>query len=582
MAFESRCFTAGYCDKMDIGNSKQENHQGLVFSSFNWRAMLTPNSIIKLTFGIGLFLLAVCFNVPVGLAQGPVLPASTSPAPEIIPGEVVVKFQDNVSVAGARNSLRAEGLRLLEVSAHDQALRVQVVPGQEATAIADLLARGDVEYATFNYRIYAAGDPSDSYYAFQWGLHNTGQTGGTPGADISASAAWDLYTGGNEVIIAMIDSGVDLDHPDLAGKITSGSQAGYNYISPTAMPNDDNGHGTHVAGIAAAVSNNNKGVAGVSWGAKIMPLKILDSAGNGETFDLAQAIRYAVDHGAKVINMSLGGSCGEGWPDVEEAVNYAASKGVILVAASGNYNTGVFCPAALNGVIAVGATDDMDFRSYYSNYGSDLDVVAPGDYIYSTLIDSNPAGLGTYGYKSGTSMATPAVAGLAALLWSYAPTLNSAHIQSVIQDSADDLGATGWDQYYGYGRINARRALEAVTIQTSPVQTYLFVDNNTGSAAGYVQLTTPGVETINWSATISPAVSWLSLAPPTSGSISAASAAQFSFTATRPTTYGQYVANVVVSGTTASGIALAPRITQVTLYYAPETRRFYFPIITHN
>jgi subtilisin family serine protease len=537
----------------------------------------------KTTSIIILCLFVFCFSASAGLAQGPGFQPPALATPPIVPGEIVVKFQSNISLAGARNSLRAEGMQLLQASTNNQPLRVQVTPGQEATAIADLLARGDVEYATFNYQIHTQGDPNDAGYNLQWALRNSGQTLGTPGADISASEAWDLYTGGSDVIIAVIDTGVDLDHPDLAAKITSGSQAGYNFISPGANPNDDNGHGTHVAGIAAAASNNGKGVAGVSWGAKIMPLKILDSGGGGTTYNLSQAIMYAADHGAKVINMSLGGNCGPGWPDVEAAIDYAVDKGGLLIAASGNdYSASVFCPGAINGVMAVGATDDDDFRASYSNYGSALDVVAPGSSIYSTLIDSNPAGAGTYGYNSGTSMASPHAAGLAALLWSYAPDLSRGQIESIIQGTADDLGSSGWDQYYGYGRINARRALEIVTLQTAPAQTIMFLDNDPATVSSIIQVATPSIASITWSAVISPAVPWLSLSSPATGAISAATGGQLDLVAVPPSAYGQYSTTVVVTGTTTTGVEIGPRLTQVTLHYVPKVQTYFLPIIPKN
>jgi subtilisin family serine protease len=391
------------------------------------------------------------------------------------------------------------------------------------------------------------------------------------------------------VIVAIIDTGVDLDHPDLVAKITSGSEVGYNYVSPGSPPNDDSSlnHGTHVAGIAAASSNNGKGIAGVSWGARIMPLKVLDSSGNGSTYNLSLAIRYAADHGARVINMSLGGGCGLGWPDVEDAVNYALGKGAVLVAASGNnYSTPVLCPAAINGVIAVGATDSSDNRPSFSTYGSALAVAAPGSSIYSTIIDSNPAGLGTYGYLSGTSMATPHVAGLAALLWSFAPSLSNSQVRNTIQTTTDDLGTAGWDQYYGYGRINARRALEAVALQTSPAQPFLFVADNLSSASSNVQVTTLSPETITWSASISPTVSWLSLTPPASGQVLATSSDQFiilNATIPSPGNYGLYTANLVMTGTLSStGAQIGPIVIQVDLQYIPEAHIYYLPLISKN
>jgi len=511
-------------------------------------------------------LLVVAWGAASGAAQGPVVqgppPVVT---PEIVPGEIIVKFQPNVGRLGAQNSLQAEGLRPLEISPETGLIRVEVKPGQETQAIAELLARGDVVYATYNYKIYALGNPNDPSYGSQWGLNNAQDH------DIDAPEAWDIHTGGSSVTIAVIDTGVDLDHSDLQAKIV----AGKDYVNNDSLADDDNGHGTHVAGIAAASGNNGIGIAGVSWGAKVMPLKVLNSAGSGTTADLAEAIVYAADNGAKVINMSLGASCGSGWPDVEEAINYALGKGVLLVAASGNnYSTPVLCPGAINGVVAVGATDSNDARPSYSTYGAALDVAAPGSGIYSTYYG------GGYTTMSGTSMASPHVAGLAALLRSYAPGMTSSEVEALIKQTTDDLGSAGWDQYYGYGRINARRALERIALQISPAQPVLFIDDDPGVASSQVRVITPNSEPINWSASISPTVSWLTLSPPISGSVSSTSTNQFiTFNATKPQGgYDLYLATLVLTGTTGSGVTVGPIVAQVQLHYVPEVKTLYFPV----
>ncbi len=518
-----------------------------------------------------LALLAVALAGRSGSAQGPVAQGTPSPVsmPEIVPGEIIVKFQPGVGRLGAQNSLRAEGLRPLEVSPETGVLRVEVTPGQETRAIDELLARGDVAYATYNYKIYALGDPNDTFYSNQWGLKNAQDH------DIDAPEAWSIYTGGSNVTIAVIDTGVDLDHPDLAAKIV----AGWDYVNSDSLADDDNGHGTHVAGIAAASSNNGIGIAGVSWGAKVMPLKVLNYAGNGGTYNLALAIKYAADNGAKVINMSLGGSCGTGWPDVEEAVNYAVGKGVLVVAASGNnYSTPVMCPGAINGVMAVGATDSTDTRASYSTYGTALDIAAPGSSIYSTYYG------GGYITMSGTSMATPHVAGLAALLRSFAPTMTNSAIETLIEQTADDLGSAGWDQYYGYGRINAHRALERIALQVLPAQPLLFIDDDPLAISSQVSIVTQNPDIITWSASISPTVSWLTISSPTSGSISSASTVQvLNFNVTIPSpgdyTNNPHTATLVLTGTTSTGVNVGPLTTPIQLYYVPKVQTLYFPLI---
>jgi thermitase len=521
----------------------------------------------KITLVSVLTVLVMAWGAVSGAAQGPVVqgppPAIT---PEIVPGEIIVKFQSDVGRLGAQNSLRAEGLRPLEISPETGFMRVEVKPGQESQAIAELLGRGDVAYATYNYKIYALGNPNDPSYGSQWGLNNAQDH------DIDAPEAWDIHTGGSGVTIAVIDTGVDLDHPDLQAKIV----AGKDFVNNDSLADDDQGHGTHVAGIAAASGNNGIGIAGVSWGAKVMPLKVLNYAGSGTTADLAEAIVYAADNGAKVINMSLGDYCGSGWPNVEDAVNYALGKGVLLVAAAGNTgSTPVLCPAAINGVMAVGATDSSDSRAYYSTYGAALDVAAPGSGIYSTYYG------GGYTTFSGTSMASPHVAGLAALLWSFAPGMTSSEVEALIEQTADDLGSAGWDQYYGYGRINARRALERIALQVSPAQPLLFIDDDPGVVSSQVRVITQNPETITWSASISPTVSWLTLSPPASGSVSSVSTNQFitlNATIPSPGSYGLYPANLVLTGTTSSGGTVGPITTQVQLRYVSEVQTIYFPL----
>lgn len=290
--------------------------------------------------------------------------------------------------------------------------------------------------ADATYEVY----PNDPYFEQQWGL-----------SLIEAPKAWSLTRGRPTVLIAVLDSGIDLDHPDLADKLRTDED--WDFVEEDDVAEDQNGHGTHVAGIAAAATNNGEGIPGLGWEATLLSVRVLDAAGSGYASDLAAAIRYAADHGAQVINMSLGGpaSC----PSyVQSAVDYAYEKGVLLVAAAGNMqgNTPNF-PANCNHVLGVAATNSDDTRASYSNYGSHVSIAAPGTSIYSTLVG------GWYGYKSGTSMATPHVAGLAALVWARYPTYTPDQVASAILDNADDLDSPGWDMYTGCGRINAYQSL---------------------------------------------------------------------------------------------------------------------------
>ena len=215
---------------------------------------------------------------------------------------------------------------------------------------------------------------------------------------------------------------------------------------------DDYGHGTHVAGIAAAQTNNGVGIAGMAGGSRLMTVKVLDQYGLGWYFDIARGIVYAVDNGARVINLSLGGTAPS--ETLQAAADYAREKGALLVAATGNSGGRVLYPAACERVIAVAATDRTDQHPTFSNYGPQVDVAAPGVDIYSTWYRRDG-----YFSQSGTSMATPHVSGLAALIWSERPTWSPEQIDDTLMRTALDVQAPGWDPYSGWGRIDAHLAM---------------------------------------------------------------------------------------------------------------------------
>ncbi len=302
--------------------------------------------------------------------------------------------------------------------------------------------------------------PNDPSFGEQWGLNNTGQTvhgdPGTADADIDAPEAWDLETGGDDVIIAIIDSGVSYSHPDLAAKLVPGwnVQAGNDdaddswYIS----------HGTHCAGIAAAIGDNNEGICGVSWGARIMPVKVLNTFGNGTETDCGNGVIWAADHGAKVGSMSLGFTQGSSF--FHDAIIYGHDAGMVLCVATGNTpGVPIFYPARWPETIAVGATDNDDVLADFTTTGPEMSVVAPGVEIYSCWDTATKPN--TYVYDGGTSMACPHVSGLAALIFSANPDLTNDQVRYLIESTADDLGTPGWDEEYGWGRINAFAAVSA-------------------------------------------------------------------------------------------------------------------------
>lgn len=282
--------------------------------------------------------------------------------------------------------------------------------------------------------------PNDELFKdYQWNL-----------PEIETLQGWNITKGDENIIVAVVDTGIDLDHPDLHDKIVQG----YNAINSDNEPHDDVGHGSHVAGIIAANVDNQQGVAGMSWYNKIMPIKVLDESGAGSAYHVAQGIIWATDHGASVINLSLGNYVDSQF--LHDAVRYAYDRGVVLIAASGNDNTSKpGYPAAYPEVFAVAATDYKNERAIFSNYGDYIDVAAPGEHIASTYMN------GQYAALSGTSMATPHVSALAAMIRSIRPSLSNIEVMNIMRTSVLDLGEAGKDIYYGYGLIDVKKALES-------------------------------------------------------------------------------------------------------------------------
>ena len=324
---------------------------------------------------------------------------------------------------------------------------------------------------------------NDQYDHLQWSLNNNEQLWGVEGADISAVDAWGVTHGSDAITIAVIDEGVDLAHPDLASKLVAGYDAtgGGSGGGPTG----DDAHGTGCAGIAAAVTNNSNGVAGIARQPKIMPVRSL-AEGTGQTSWLADGINWAAANGADVLSNSWGG--GTPATAITSAIASARSsgrggKGAVVVFATGNDNDSVFYPANLDTTLAVGALSPCDQRKsptscdgefwWGSNYGSELDIMAPGVHMYTTDI-SGSAGYdpGAYFYDfNGTSSATPVVSGVAALILSLNPDLTATQVENILTSTADDLRSAGWDSETGWGRVNAYEALLA-----APPDSQIFAD----------------------------------------------------------------------------------------------------------
>ncbi|MDQ7841426.1 MAG: S8 family peptidase [bacterium] len=411
-------------------------------------------------------------------AAVPALPLRTRlDRPVYVPNQLMVKFRPGVAAAVA-TSLHAQAggavLRTIE------RLDVQVVrlgPGvAAAAAMAAYRASGLVEYVEQDAYAYRTVTPTDPMYGSQWHY-----------PQIGLPAAWDITTGG-PVIVAVLDTGIRFNHPDLIGVTVLGSGPVTDFVSDLDNGDGDGrdndptdpgcpglpaiqSHGTHVAGTVAARTNNGEGVAGVNWGGvsatKIMPLRVLGGCGSGTFADIIDAIIYAAERGAKVINMSLGGSPGN-YPTVDSAITYARNAGATLVAAAGNDYCGpVLYPAQNLNVIAVAATTNTNERARYSNCGPEIDVAAPGGGTASPPPATGPGVLSatwspnlgnTYLSFQGTSMATPHVAGLVALMISRGIT-GPATIQSVLESTATDLGPAGKDTQFGSGLVNAAAAV---------------------------------------------------------------------------------------------------------------------------
>ncbi|HBN08841.1 MAG TPA: peptidase S8 [Cyanobacteria bacterium UBA8530] len=328
-------------------------------------------------------------------------------------------------------------------------IEVLAVPQNELdSSLAKLKTDPSVAYAQACHTVRAVVNaPNDPLFSKQYGPQIT-----------KTVEAWQ-YSKGDKVTIAIVDTGIDLGHPELKAKLV----AGYNVMKKGQPPRDDNGHGTHCAGVAAASTFNGVGIAGMAPNAKLMPVKVLGPGGNGSDAGVAEGITWAADRGADIISLSLSGP--EESKVMKEACDYAAAKGALVIAAMGNAGNGEKgYPAAYPGVMAVGAADEKDETADFSQYGEWISVSAPGVAIYSTFptyqVDMNEYGYPqNYAALDGTSMATPAVAGLAALVKSLHPGLDAAGIKQRIEKSADDRGKAGFDAHFGHGRVNALRAL---------------------------------------------------------------------------------------------------------------------------
>ncbi|MFJ6156579.1 S8 family serine peptidase [Pseudarthrobacter sp. NPDC092184] len=382
--------------------------------------------------------------------------------PSHIAGQIMVKFRDHGAAAAV---LRGYGLSDGPEIGGTGARLIKVPAGKELQLVDALGRNPAVEYAEPDQIVTPAA--ADQYIDRQYALNNSGQSftntagtltvgGGTADADVDAVEAWGV-TKGLGIRVAVLDSGVASDNPDIAPKVVARAN-----FSGASTGEDNYGHGTHVSGTVAASEGNTIGVAGVCPGCSILDGKVLNDSGVGSSSGLANGINWAVTNGAKVINMSLGVRASR---TLETAVNNAWAKGAVLVAAAGNGgNQTKIYPAGYANVIAVAATDNKDAKASFSTYGASwVDIAAPGVNVYSTfpnhkfyLGTQNNRSMG-YDVGNGTSMSAPIVAATAALAWSVNPELDNQAIREKVQSSADKIPGTG--TYWANGRVNANNAV---------------------------------------------------------------------------------------------------------------------------
>ncbi len=428
--------------------------------------------------------------------------------PQVVENEVIVKFAPAISASSIQSVLTALNAKTIDMIPALGVRQIKLPATLSISqAVSELKKSPQVLYAEPNYICHAYIKPNDPLFARLWGLENTGQDGGQSGADINATAAWNSGTGSAGVVVGIIDSGMDYRHEDLKANVFTNSSEdawsdplnpatgnkidddhngyvddwkGWNFVNNTNDPVDDNSHGTHVAGTIGAAGNNGVGVTGVCWQIRLLPLKFLNANGDGNTYNAAKAITYAADLKVKILNNSWGGTDNATY--LLEAVQYAADKGVLFVAAAGNdgLNTDEYpnYPACyeVGNIISVAASDQSDQRALWggednpsdecgftcnnvmaatpgSNYGPhSVDLAAPGKGIWSTV----PGG---YARFDGTSMASPHVAGAAALIWSKYPGLSSSQVRDRLFANVDQVaGFTG--VVATNGRLNLFKAMQ--------------------------------------------------------------------------------------------------------------------------
>lgn len=416
---------------------------------------------------------------PPALAPGPPSNSASRPLPPHRPDEILIKFREQASPS-QRQAIRAQ----LGAGTRRQLLRgIEHLKLGRGVSIEEALERyrrhPHVLYVEPNYLIQISVLPDDAEFDRQWGLHNRGQTEGTPGADIGADEGWNISTGSHDILLAVVDTGIDYTHPDLVDNIWHNPGEipgngldddgngfiddvhGWDFVADDAVPLDENGHGTHVSGIAGAVGDNALGIAGVAWKVSLVPLRALDANGFGDIADSIDAYEYAISIGARIVNNSWVAPPSQA---LQDAVQATEDADILMVAAAGNTGFSLeffpVYPASFpnDNIVAVTSLDDEDRRLFFSSFGSvSVDLAAPGLFIFSTLSG------GHYGFNSGTSMSTPHVSGAAALLMSVAPDLPASSARRILVETAEPTEAFSGLTVSG-GKLHIGNALSSLDI----------------------------------------------------------------------------------------------------------------------
>jgi thermitase len=387
----------------------------------------------------------------------PPAPASVPPEAtegEVLEGDLLVKFRPDAAASEVARLHASANAAFISDIPDIGVKRLKLPPGHARASAAEFQASPAVEFAEVDSAVQTQFSPNDPYYAGAYPTTRFGNIAQWAPQAVSAHAAWDVTQGDQSIIIAVVDTGVDAGHPDLQGKVVGGMS----FVGGSAK--DANGHGTHVAGIAAAVTNNATGVAGICPRCSIMPVRVLDANGSGSIADVAAGIVYAANNGARVINLSLGGPGTS--QTLRSALEYAVAHNALPVAAMGNsYTPQALEPAYWYSALSVGAVDQSGTRADFSNYGVKTNVVAPGVAVLSTMptysVTLNQTYNANYDALSGTSMATPLVSGIAGLVLSRNPSLSAAQVKGIIEATAGD--GKSFNTNTGFGLVNAAKAV---------------------------------------------------------------------------------------------------------------------------